>query len=97
MKVSYNRLVERDVQLAMRYYAKESGWQLAEDFYQEFDARVSEIAGNPKRFHFEASGLRRANLKRFPYHILYRERLHDIRILVVNHDRRHPRYGMDRV
>jgi len=40
--------------------------------------------------------LRRANLKRFPYHFLFRVVGDCVRILVVRHHRRHPEYGVER-
>jgi plasmid stabilization system protein ParE len=40
--------------------------------------------------------LRRANLKRFPYHFLYRILPDRIRITAVRHHRQNPRFGLQR-
>ncbi len=57
---------------------------------------VEEIRRFPTRHHLDASGLRRKNLKRFPFHILY-EILSDlIRVMVIRHDRRNPEFGLRR-
>jgi len=51
---------------------------------------------NPRRFHFDRSGLRRCNLERFPYHFLYDIRGEYVRVWVLRHDRRNPDFGLDR-
>ncbi|MES2596757.1 MAG: hypothetical protein V4662_15550 [Verrucomicrobiota bacterium] len=75
---------------------KEISDALAEDFFAEFEAGLFEVAGNPQAFHFDASGLRRCNFDRFPYHFLYDVREDYVRVWVVRHDRRNPRFGMQR-
>ena len=40
--------------------------------------------------------MRRSNLRKFPYHILFEERLDGIHIIVVRHDRKNPNYGLKR-
>jgi hypothetical protein len=52
---------------------------------------------NPSRFHPIKPGLHRANLKRFPYHFIYREIPEGIRVTLVRHHRRHPDLGIDRL
>ena len=52
------------------------------------------LRGVPGRYHFFKGDLRRANLKRFPYHFLYRVAGDCVRVLVVRHNRRHPDYGL---
>ena len=96
MTLWFHRLVQRDVQSILRYYEGESGGKLADEFYAEFMHFVGLVAANPERFHFDASGLRRANLDRFPYHFLYRVRSDSILILVVRHNKRHPSFGVRR-
>ena len=61
-----------------------------------FDEGVEAIAAHPRRHHYDASGMRRYNLNKFPYHILFEERLDCIRIIVVRHDHRNPAYGLRR-
>ncbi len=96
MTVRFHRLVQRDVWQIMRYYERESGVKLADEFYDEFLRKAQESGANPNKFHFDSSGLRRAQLRRFPYHLLFRIREQSIFILVLRHDRRHPSYGVRR-
>ncbi len=55
-----------------------------------------DAAQRPDRYHLFKGDLRRANLKRFPYHFLYRVVGDCVRILVVRHHRRDPGYGLER-
>ena len=97
MTLWFHRLVQRDVQSILRYYSDKAGEKLANEFYSELMHFVARIAENPERFHFDKSGLRCANLERFPYHALYRVRRDAILILVVRHNKRHPSFGIKRV
>lgn len=38
--------------------------------------------------------MRRASLRKFPYLILYKIRPDTIRVSVVKHEKRHPKYGL---
>ena len=96
MPLRFHRLVQKDLRAVLRYYEEEGGAPLADRFFAEVDALVEAIAREPTRFHFTDHGLRRANLARFPYHLLFRERAGNIRILVLRHHRRHPRFGTGR-
>ena len=96
MNIIFHRLVSRDVRDAMKYYEEASGPRLADDFYDEFMALIHVAADQPERFHLDASGLRRANLKRFPFHFLYRIGRDAIRVLVLRHHRRSPGFELGR-
>ncbi len=65
-------------------------------FWGELDFVLDTIKKNPRRHHFASCGLRRANFKRYPYHILYEVADDHIMLLVLRHDRRHPDYGIER-
>ena len=80
----------------MHYYERESGDALADAFHDEFMAAVRKAGESPEGHHFDSSGLRRANLRRFPHHFLYRVRKDDILILVLRHHKRHPSFGLGR-
>ncbi len=95
MKVHYHPSVRHDVREALAYYGEDSE-QLADDFWGELLACITSVAGHPERQHFDLCGLRRCNLRRFPYHFLYRTEADHIRILVVRHDKRHPSFGTRR-
>jgi plasmid stabilization system protein ParE len=92
----FHRLVQRDVHEILEYYHSVSGEKLADDFYELFLSHVRLAAGNPSGFHFDAPGLRRVNLPRFPFHFLYRVRRDSILVLVVRHHQRNPSFGLKR-
>lgn len=85
----------RDVREIALGYARASE-RVVGQFWDEIDSAIESIAKNPERHHFDLSGMRRCNLKRFPYHILFEERLDCLRIIVVRHDHRNPSYGLRR-
>lgn len=96
MEVVFHRLVQRDLRIVLRYYEEEGGSALADRFFRELDSLVTQIAKNPTVFHKISDGLRRANLEDFPYHLLFKENDQGIRVLVLRHHRRDPRFGMSR-
>ena len=96
MEVVYHRLFQRDINTAVRYYDGEGGEQLGDRFFTEVETTVQRVLTNTKGFHFAAEGIRRAALKKFPYHVLYEENERKLKFLVLRHDRRHPSYGMSR-
>lgn len=57
---------------------------------------IAVAAAKPGRFHLLKPDFHRANLKRFPYHFIYRELPDGIRVTLVRHHRRHPSFGMER-
>jgi len=95
MTVVYHPDVQRDVNGILRHYDRISH-QLGNEFWDELMSCLQAAARNPKRFHFANRGLRRVNLRRFPYHLLFRELPGRIRITVVRHNRRHPGHAIKR-
>src|SRR3954462_7186011 len=89
--------VDDDLLDAMGYYEREAVPDVAVEFYQEFRRCADEIVFRPGSFPITASGLRRMNLHRFPFHILF-EVLNEseVEIFVVKHDSRDPAFGTDR-
>ncbi|MDA1005403.1 MAG: type II toxin-antitoxin system RelE/ParE family toxin [Verrucomicrobia bacterium] len=87
--------VQRDIKQALNYYGSilES---LAEGFWSEVQEVLRKAEGAPEAHHFDVSGLRRINLERFPYNILYVIKEDRIRIQVVRHNSRRPGYGARR-
>ena len=76
-------------------YAEVSG-NLVARFWRELDVAMDTIASFPERFHYDPSGLRRSNLVKFPYHVLFEQQLDGIRIIVIRHHHRNPAYGLGR-
>ncbi len=95
MEVVYHPLVRGDAEEALTYYRKISA-RLAAEFYAELRDTIDRASENPFRFHQADQGFRRANLKRFPYHVLYEIRAESIRVMLVRHNKRHPQYGLPR-
>ena len=95
MKVVYHPAVQKDVSAILRHYESISS-SLADEFWGELQARIEAAARNPEHFHFGAAGRRRVNLRKFPYHFLFRVFADGIRITVVRHHNRAPRLGLSR-
>ncbi len=93
--VSYHPLVAPEVQEFAEYYRAISG-KLETRFRSELLKAIGSARDFPERHHFDASGLRRVNLKRFPVHLLFRIIPEGIRVTAIRHDRRDPRYGAGR-
>jgi plasmid stabilization system protein ParE len=69
---------------------------LANEFWEELLGAIEYARAHPERHHFDPSGYRRSNLKRFPHHFLFKVYPNQIRIIVVRHNRRNPSYGTRR-
>jgi plasmid stabilization system protein ParE len=95
MMVTYHPSVQRDVNRILGYYHNISG-RLADEFWDELLKCIAAAGKNPEHFHFTEAGLRRANLKKFPYHFLFRTLNDKIRITVVRHNKRHPGHATER-
>ncbi len=95
MRVEFHPAVERDVAEALQRYDSVSQ-RLGQDFKAELRRVIAVAAAKPARFHVVKPGFRRANLKRFPYHFIYRELADGIRVTLVRHHRRRPDVGMER-
>ena len=95
MEVIFHPLVRAEVLEALRYYTNVSA-RLADEFHDELRKIINRAVENPERFHLVEHGFRRANLLRFPYHVIYEVRPNLLRVMVVRHNKRHPDYGMDR-
>ena len=97
MTLTFHRLVQREVNDAVRWYAERRDG-LGDDFFAKFTATLAHIIGNPEgQGHWLGSRtVRRAKLTRFPYAVLYEIHPGKIRILCLRHDKRRPAYGLDR-
>ena len=96
MRLVLHRKVYSDVDAIMAYYERVASRELADDFYAELRASLLDAAGQPESFSIRERDLRRVNLRRFPYHFLFRIVDEAVRVLVVRHHRRHPSLGIYR-
>jgi len=96
VKVTYHRLAVRDVREILDHYESEAGSALADRFFGALLATIGKALENPRHFPPLGEVVRRANISGFPYHILYEEKAWGVRVTVVRHHRRHPRFGLRR-
>ena len=96
MRLVFHPQVYSDLAKVMEYYERIATPELADDFYREFRLFVEEVAERPESFAILERDIRRANLRRFPYHFLFRIVGDSLRILVVRHHFRHPSFGLRR-
>jgi plasmid stabilization system protein ParE len=98
MRVEFHPAVQNDFNAALDYYEAEGGPHLADRFEEEVRSCVAAIKAGPTRFSFyqKSDRFRRIRLKSFPYIIVYRENAAAVRVSVLKHERRHPRFGMAR-
>ena len=78
----------------VEYYESKGGPQLADLFTSELKRYIESLAERPESYGLQIGSLRRANLNRFPYHVLFRIVDDEtIKIIAVKHNRRRPGYG----
>lgn len=71
---------------------------LGADYLAQFEAVMVRICANPHFFpRIGESDIRKAGLKRFPFHVIYRAEPAQIVVLAVAHYRRRPAYWTGRV
>lgn len=95
-EIFYHPKVSSEARALVDYYAAVS-LILGEDFWKESIGAIEYARQFPERHHFDRSGRRRGNLKRFPVHFLFRTSPDSIKITVIRHDHRDPQYGERRV
>lgn len=78
------------------YESKVKG--LGSAFIDEFELVANLVCESPKQRNIERDpDIRRAALHRFPFSIVYRQKLSVIQVLAVAHDRRRPQYWLRRL
>lgn len=91
----YHARVQDEVREILSFYSEISN-QLADDFWNELSEAADYASQYPERHHFDASGRRRSNLSRFPYHFLFRVSPSLVKVTLVRHNSRSPGYGSRR-
>jgi plasmid stabilization system protein ParE len=94
-EVVYHPKVPSEVRDYLLYYDCISP-DLGDSFWAELTEAIESAREFPERHHFDRTGRRRCNLKRFPIHILFRVFPDTIRITAVRHNRQDPRSGARR-
>jgi plasmid stabilization system protein ParE len=95
MRVGYHASVQKDVNRILRRYDEVSS-RLGDEFWAGLSRCIKAAAAHPLRFHPAVRDLRRANLKRFPYRVLYRVLSDRIRVTAVRHHQQDPRVSLQR-
>ena len=96
MKVEFHPSTAADVNEGASFYRRARPG-LESEFRQEINAAIDRIASGPMLFPIVETQIRRCIVHRFPYSILFR--LVDaecIRVLVIRHHKRHPKFGLAR-
>lgn len=95
MQIIRHPKLAKDIRDAAMHY-EEFSERLLSAFWSELDGVLASVERNPRSHHYDSCGLRRANFRKFPYHLLYEVDDEAIYLVVLRHDRRHPNYGIDR-
>ena len=95
MHVIRHPALAKDIREAAKHYGEISPRVLSA-FWGELDFVLASILRNPRSHHFDSCGLRRANFRKYPYHLLYAVEGDVLFLVVLRHDRRHPTYGIER-
>lgn len=86
MRLSLNPEVYRDFDKAIVYYEVNASLRVAGRFTNEFRRLCREVAARPSSFSKVDGDRRSAQMKRFPYHLVFRIEDESVRILVLKHD-----------
>lgn len=96
MRIEYHPALENELREIIDYY-EERSHGLGSAFLDEFERQAIAIAAKPERWMFVSHDVQRSLMKRFPYVINFRVVAETtIRITLVKHEKRHPRFGLDR-
>jgi plasmid stabilization system protein ParE len=88
--------VQSDLKEGLTYFDSQGGSKLGDRFFAEVQAAVERIRAHPNRYGFLKGDIRRAPLNVFKYHLFYRITSRGVRVLVLRHHRRNPRFGLSR-
>lgn len=85
-----------DLETATTWYERHSQWAARQFVIEVMDA-LDIIQASPDRWPLALDKTRKFLLKRFPFAIIYIERLSVIQVIAVAHGRRNPGYWKDRL
>lgn len=96
MDLIYHRLAVRDIQEIAQIHAEISE-KVHEQFWADLESALEMIRKHPGQ-HPDPKfpKMRRRNLKKFPFHIIFEEHAGVVRVMVVRHHRRKDSFGMRR-
>jgi plasmid stabilization system protein ParE len=94
--LAYHPSSESEIESAHDRYRRQS-LQAGDGFYEELIPALDHIRDHPNLCSRYLFGTQRLVLSRYPYSIVFRERLHDIQIVAVAHAKRRPGYWSKRL
>jgi plasmid stabilization system protein ParE len=96
-RIEYHPGARLDVLEIVEYYEQTGGTSVADGFVLELQRYIESVAERPESHPKYVKDVRRANMRRFPYHVLFRVLDQEtIKILAIKHNRRHPSFAGDR-
>ena len=96
MKIEYHPLTTTDLNKAVAHYNRQQAG-LGDQLRTEVYASIERVLAGPSQFSVVSQDIRRCLVHRFPYAILFRVVSEDaLRVLVIRHHSRHPRFGLRR-
>ncbi|HLX68751.1 MAG TPA: hypothetical protein VKV04_03900, partial [Verrucomicrobiae bacterium] len=72
MRLILHPRVHSDIETILAYYEQAADSELADEFYAELRYFLVQAAERPEAFAIRERDIRRVNLRRFPYHFLFR-------------------------
>lgn len=93
--ITFHPAAAVEVEEAEAWYAAERA-ELAGAFVAALEATVARVATNPLAWAERSPGVRQAQLRRFPYLLVFRLRDGAIEVVAVAHGHRAPRYWRER-
>lgn len=96
MKVRLHPAAERDIEDAAAFYEQAASAVLAARFVKEFRHVVNLLQAQPLLGVPGPGGRRTLGMRVFPYSVVYEVSTEGLTVLVVRHQRRHPRVGARR-
>ncbi len=93
--IDFDKQFASDLENALHHY-ETAGSNVADRFYSEFEQLLDRLTKNPRQFPYFRQEIRRANFRKFPYHILFEIQIDSVWVFVLSHDRRNPDFGLNR-
>jgi plasmid stabilization system protein ParE len=87
---------ERDIADALAFYRQQAGLAVATKFLDEFERVAALLVEFPAIGTLTTKGRRSFPMRIYPYSVVYRPTDDGIRILIVRHQRRRPKYAEQR-
>jgi toxin ParE1/3/4 len=95
LAVTFHPAAATEVEDAEAWYAKQRP-ELGDAFIADFEATIARVVGNPLAMAERYPGVRQAQLRRFPYLLVFRLRGEVLEVVAVAHGHHAPNYWTGR-